>query len=100
MPPLGLDKLLISIFSWPHTELSHATGAEHYADDLEALLEQAMSEDFSVQLEDGSAILVAKQLVRACMLVLSCLRTQSQETSWPNGGDSRCVCGKSLPDAA
>ena len=28
------------------------------------LLDQAMAEDFSVQLEDGSAILVAKQLVR------------------------------------
>ena len=37
--------------------------SEHYADDLEALLDQALSEDFSVQLEDGSAILVAKQLV-------------------------------------
>ena len=40
--------------------------AEHYADDLEVLLDQAMDEDFSVQLEDGSAILVAKQLVRRC----------------------------------
>jgi hypothetical protein len=41
--------------------------AEHYADDLEAVLEQALGEDFSVQLEDGSAILVAKQLVTIIM---------------------------------
>ena len=46
----------------------YAVPAEHYADDLEALLEQVMGEDFNVQLDDGSAILVSKQLVRRKLL--------------------------------
>ena len=34
--------------------------AEHYADDLEVLLEAWLQEDFNVDLQDGSALLVAK----------------------------------------
>lgn len=37
--------------------------SEHYADELEALLDEAMLEDFNVEAEDGSPTQVAQSLV-------------------------------------
>ncbi len=59
-----------SSYAARHSQIAPTPVAEHYADDLEVLLDQAMDEDFSVQLEDGSAILVAKQLVRMAACVV------------------------------
>ena len=46
-----------------HPANRYLYGSEHYADDLEALLNEAMLDDFNVEAEDGSPMQVAQSLV-------------------------------------
>lgn len=64
------DSMIRDVLVWFHNH------KEHYADELQMDLEDMMSEDFNVELEDGSPELVSKALVE---LWHGCCRGDLQE---------------------